>query len=67
MAGLGIEPETPATLARSSTPELPRPIFTVHIAPTTTYVKGNTRIEHFSFCYTFMIKNSIYKRTITGA
>lgn len=36
MAGQGIEPGTPVTLVRSSTPELPRPIPTIHIAPTTT-------------------------------
>lgn len=36
MAGLGIQLETPATLVRSSTTELPRPISMVHVAPTTT-------------------------------
>lgn len=34
MAGLGIEPMTPATLDRSSTTELLSLISTVHIAPT---------------------------------
>lgn len=37
MAGPGIECSNPATLFRSSTTEIPRPIFTVHIAPTATY------------------------------
>lgn len=39
MARPGIEPGTPATLIRSSTSELPRPISPVHIAPTTTLVR----------------------------
>lgn len=36
MAGLGIEFETPTALVRNSTPELPRPISTFHIAPNAT-------------------------------
>lgn len=36
MAGPGIEPRTPATMVRSSITELPRPISTVNLAPTTT-------------------------------
>lgn len=35
MAGLGIEPEIPVIIVRSSTTELSRPIFLDHIAPTT--------------------------------
>lgn len=34
MAGLGIECRTPATLIRSSTTEIPKPISTVNIVPT---------------------------------
>lgn len=37
MAGPGIEPGTPTTqVMRSTTTELPKPISTVHTAPTTT-------------------------------
>ena len=38
MAGPGIEPGTPASLVRCSTTELSRPISTVHLAQTTTFL-----------------------------
>ena len=38
MAGLRIDPGTPASLVRCSTTELSRPIFMVHLVRTTTFL-----------------------------
>lgn len=45
MAGLGIECRTPATLIRSSTTEIPKPISTVNIVPTAIFELTESLID----------------------
>lgn len=45
MAGLEIECRTPATLIRSSTTEIPKPISTVNIVPTAIFELTESLID----------------------